>query len=67
MSWYWEWVNYLIDINVINIEDPKRKLKIIIETFVYASKDNPSIDYNNESVLHRLINAGSTKAYHEVV
>ncbi len=64
VSWYWEWVNYLIDIHVMNIEDPKRRLKIIIETLVYASKDNPSIDYVNESVLHRLIIAEGTKAYH---
>ena len=64
VSWYWEWVSYLIDINIRNIEDPKRQLKIIIGTLVYASKDNPSIDYVNESVLHRLIIAEGTKAYH---
>ena len=64
VSWYWEWVSYLIDIHVMNIDDPKRRLKIIIETLVYASKDNPSIDYVNESVLHRLIIAEGTKAYH---
>jgi len=64
VSWYWEWVNYLIVINTMNIEDPKRRLKIIIETLVYASKDNPSIDYVNESILHRLIISEGTKAYH---
>jgi len=64
VSWYWEWVSYLIDINTMNIEDPKRRLKIIIENFVYASKDNPSIDYVNESVLHRLIISEGSKAYH---
>ena len=48
----------------MNIEQPKRKLKIIIETLVYASKDNPSIEYVNESVLHKLIIAEGTKAYH---
>ena len=26
VSWYWEWVSYLIDINLMNIEDPQRKL-----------------------------------------
>jgi len=31
---------------------------------VYASKDNPSIECVNESVLHRLIIAEGTKAYH---
>lgn len=64
VSWYWEWVDYLIDIHVMNIEDPKRRLKIIIETLVYASQDNPSTDYVNESILHRLIIAEGTKAYH---
>lgn len=64
VSWYWEWVNYLIEINTMNVEDPERKLKIIIKTLVYASKDNPSIDYVNESVLHRLIIAEGAKAYH---
>jgi AcrR family transcriptional regulator len=64
VSWYWEWVSYLIDINTLNIESPERKLKIIIKTLVFASKDNPSIEYVNESVLHRLIISEGTKAYH---
>ena len=64
VSWYWEWVSYLIDINTMNIESPERRLKIIIKNLVFASKDNPSIDYVNESVLHRLIISEGTKAYH---
>lgn len=64
VSWYWEWVSYLIDFNTMNIESPERKLKIVIKTFVYASLENPSIEYVNESVLHRLIIAEGTKAYH---
>lgn len=64
VSWYWEWVSYLIDINMMNIDDPRRKLKIVISTLVFASKDNPSVEYVNESVLHRLIIAEGTKAYH---
>ncbi len=64
VSWYWEWVSYLIDINTLNIESSERKLKIIIKTIVFASKDNPSIEYVNESVLHRLIISEGTKAYH---
>ena len=64
VSWYWEWVSYLIDFNTMNIEDPKRKLKIIINTLVSATIENPAIEYVNESVLHRLIIAEGTKAYH---
>ena len=64
VSWYWEWVSFLIDMNTMNVEDPKRRLKIIIATLVSASKENPSIDYVNESVLHRVIIAEGSKAYH---
>lgn len=64
VSWYWEWVSYLISINTLNIEDPKRKLEIIITSFVSASLDNPSTEFVDESKLHNLIIAEGTKAYH---
>ena len=64
VSWFWEWVSYLIDIHTNNISDPSQKLKIIISTLVYASKDNPAIEYVNESVLHRIIISEGSKTYH---
>lgn len=63
VSWYWEWVAYLIRINTLNIDDPKRKLEIIINSFVSASLDNPSIDYVDEGQLHSVIIAEGIKAY----
>ncbi len=62
--WYWNWVNYLIDFNTKNIEDPDRKLNIIIENFVDATKENPSVEFVNEQKLHRIIVEESSKAYH---
>ena len=64
VSWYWEWVGYLIDVNTRNIEDPRRCLRIIISNFVYASQDNPGVEYVNENILHRIVIAEGTKAYH---
>ena len=64
VSWYWEWVSFLIDFNTMNVDSPKRRLKIIIETLVSASKENPSIEYVNESILHRIIVSEGSKAYH---
>ena len=63
VSWYWEWVSYLIDINTLNVEEPKMRLKIIIKAFVSASKVNPSVEYVNESVLHKIIIAEGAKTY----
>ena len=62
--WYWNWVSYLIDYNTMNITDPKRKLDIIIDNFVHASKENPSVDFVNEKILHRIIINESAKSYH---
>jgi AcrR family transcriptional regulator len=62
--WYWNWVSYLIDYNTMNIEDPNRKLDLIIDNFVDATKENPTVDFVNEKILHRIIIAESAKAYH---
>lgn len=62
--WYWNWVSFLIDFNTKNIIDPERKLDLIIENFVDATKENPSVDFVNEQILHRIIISESSKAYH---
>jgi hypothetical protein len=64
VCWYWEWVSFSIDIHTMNVSDPIRKLEIAIETLVNSSKDNPSIDYVNESVLHKIVINEGSKAYH---
>lgn len=62
--WYWNWVIFLIDYNCKNIEDPKKKMNIIIDNIVDASIENPSVDFVNEKKLHKIIIAESSKAYH---
>ncbi len=64
VSWYWEWVSYLIDFSTMNITDHREKLKVIIKTIVTATMENPAIEYVNENVLHRIIIAEGSKAYH---
>lgn len=63
-SWYWEWVHYLISINIKNIDDPKAQLKIIIENIVAATSENPLTTYINENILHRIIINEGSKSYH---
>jgi AcrR family transcriptional regulator len=62
--WYWNWVIYLIDYNTKNIDDPNKRLNIIIENFVDATKENPRVDFVNEQKLHHIIIEESAKAYH---
>ncbi len=64
VSWYWEWVQYLIEVNTRNIQEPERKLQIAIRNMVHASLENPEVDYVNEAVLHRIVVNEGSKAYH---
>lgn len=63
-SWYWEWVHYLIDLNVMNIENPEKALKITIHNIIFAMSENPLNQYVNENVLHKMVIKESAKAYH---
>ncbi|MFV0238352.1 MAG: TetR/AcrR family transcriptional regulator [Flavobacteriales bacterium] len=64
VNWYLEWVNYLMTINTKNIIDPHKKLHIIIHSLVFASKENPAVDYVNEDKLHNIVISEGGKAYH---
>jgi len=64
VAWYLEWVHYLIRISTLNVDKPREKLRIIIKSFVHASKENPAVDYVNESILHDLVISEGMKAYH---
>ncbi len=64
VCWYWEWVGYLIEIGTTNVDDPRKKLRIIIHNLVSATKENPAIEYINERLLHRIVISDGMKAYH---
>ncbi|MCI5081136.1 MAG: TetR/AcrR family transcriptional regulator [Saprospiraceae bacterium] len=64
LCWYWEWMRFRIDYNTMNISDPKRKLKIAISAIVDTSRRNTSIEFVDEDVLHRIVMAEASKAYH---
>jgi len=63
LCWYWEWMKYLIEVNVLNIEDSRRKLEIAISTIIDAALRNEMIDFVDEDVLYRIVVAESSKAY----
>ncbi len=64
LCWYWEWMKFRIEYNTMNIDDPKRKLRIALSAVIDTSKRNTSIEFVDEDVLHRIVVAESTKAYH---
>jgi AcrR family transcriptional regulator len=64
VNWYWEWVNYLITLNTLNIGDSKKKLKIVVHSLLFATADNSLVEFINESKLHKIIIFEGNKVYH---
>lgn len=62
--WYWEWVTYLMDQRVLNLDDASEKLRKAIHCMIYASSESDLCDYINERVLFRIIMNESSKTYH---
>ncbi|MEN0049195.1 MAG: TetR/AcrR family transcriptional regulator [Bacteroidota bacterium] len=64
VNWYWEWTSFRISFNTMNIQDPKEKLRKVIDIIVDTSQKRASIDFVNTDVLHRIVVTEGTKAYH---
>jgi AcrR family transcriptional regulator len=64
LNWYWEWMKFRIDLQTMNIEDPMRKLKIVLRIIVDSSRRNTETPYIDEDVLHNIVVREGIKAYH---
>lgn len=62
--WYWEWVNYLIEIQTLNINIGDDKLRKAIHCMIHASDESQLTEYINETTLYRIIMKESSKTYH---
>lgn len=63
VSWYWTWVDYLIDYRTHNIGDTAEQLRIAVRVLVEAGSDDPSSPHIDEELLHRIVVAESPKLY----
>ena len=63
ITWYWSWVKYNIDFQIIKLRDPKKKLKAIIKVLCSSSQDDPSTAHIDESILCRIVITQSDKTY----
>jgi len=64
VSWYWEWVRFRIDFNSMNVEDPKRKLRITIKTIIDTIRLATPVEYIDRDLLHNIVVKEGIKAYH---
>lgn len=64
ISWYWSWLEYRIDYQTHNLEDPQKKLKIAIGIVAEVNLNNTFFSHINEQALHRIVLSESPKAYY---
>lgn len=64
VSWYWDWVHYLMMISANGKRDPRERLMAAVKALTEPMIDNPNTPYIDERLLHRVVLTEGTKAYH---
>lgn len=64
LSWYWEWMNFRIDFNSMNVTDPQERLRIVVKTIVDTIRKSAAAEYIDRDALHRIVISEGTKGYH---
>jgi AcrR family transcriptional regulator len=64
ISWYWSWVEYKLVFATTNITSPKLKLTNAIQVLTERVTEDNAFSFINEVLLHKIIIAESSKAYH---
>lgn len=64
ISWYWGWIEYKLVFATMNVNDAETRLKNCISILTEDVSEDNSISYINEVLLHKIIIAESSKAYH---
>lgn len=62
-SWYWGWLEYYVIFKTTNIDSPEEKLKRTICLLTRPAYEDLSFAHIDETKLHRIIIAESSKAY----
>lgn len=63
IAWYWSYIEYRINFETHNIEDPVRKLEIAIRIITSRQVDDDTFAGLSEEALQRIVMAESDKTY----
>ncbi|MCB0335156.1 MAG: hypothetical protein KDD62_02590, partial [Bdellovibrionales bacterium] len=63
VSWYWSWLAFILEFRTTNIEDPKKKLTMMIDILSESDKYDPAISHIDERILHQIIVKESARVY----
>lgn len=63
ISWYWKYMEFLLDFQLHNIAEPRQKIKFIISLFTHELPSSfGSLDYNKK-LLNQIVISESSKVY----
>lgn len=63
VAWYWNWLDYRIELATTNLGHPREKLLAAIRVITEEKKADPSFEFVNEEALHRIVVAELDKTY----
>ena len=63
VSWYWNWLEYQLMLNMHNISSARERLRIALHTLSEPVKPDSNFIHIDEVALHRIVIAESSKAY----
>lgn len=62
-AWYWNWLEYRIDLATVELRSPEEKLRAAIRVITEEKKVDPSFQNINEEQLHRIAIHEMEKTY----
>jgi len=63
ISWYWSWLEYKVDLAIVNLQSPEEKLKACLRTIAEEKKYDASFEFVNEEALYRIVVEELDKTY----
>jgi AcrR family transcriptional regulator len=63
IAWYWNWMEYRIDLTIGSLNSPIEKLKACLHVIAEEKKYDPAFEFVNEEALHRIVVAELDKTY----
>jgi len=63
ISWYWSWLEYKVDLAIVNLQSPEDKLKACLRTISEEKKYDPSFEFVDEEALYRIVVDELDKTY----
>jgi AcrR family transcriptional regulator len=63
ISWYWSWLEYKVDLGIVNLRNPEERLRAFLRIIVEEKKFDPSFEFVNEVALYRIVVEELDKTY----